>query len=152
DLEARVVGEGGIEQAQGVGEMDLLQHGHVVATSEGERGGCPLAHTVHGEDGRALEGRGVEPACRMTEMMLGEEQSRVPSDRGFYRLEFANEERPLEELFLEPEGKCVTERGEASRDECEIRFEQSLEFQERLVVEGDVVDLVRPDVRLLEAS
>src|SRR5262249_35337228 len=49
-------------------------------------------------------------------------------------------------------GQRVTERGEPSRGEGQIRLEQSLEFQERLVIEGYVVDLVRSDACLLKAG
>ena len=57
DLEAGVVGEGRVEQAERVREVDLLQHLELVALAEAERRGRPLADAVHAEDRGLLEGR-----------------------------------------------------------------------------------------------
>ena len=45
----------------------------------------------------------------------------------------------------------MRERLEAARREGEIGFEQPLEFQERLLVEDDIVDVLERDAGLLEA-
>jgi hypothetical protein len=47
----------------------------------------------------------------------------------------------LEELVLHPHRQRGAERAEAARREGEVGLEQPLELEERLVVEGDVVDL-----------
>src|SRR5262249_52805549 len=80
DLEARVVGEGGIEEADGVREVDLLDGGEAIALAQSHRRGGPLSHAVHGEDHRLLEGGGEERAGRMALMMLGEEEPMAPVD------------------------------------------------------------------------
>ena len=55
DLESRVVGECGIEQAQGVGETYFALQFKLVAASDRERGGCPFAHSVERQHGRFME-------------------------------------------------------------------------------------------------
>jgi hypothetical protein len=73
-------------------------------------------------------------------MMLGEQQ---PVGRNILveLLQILAQQALLEQLFLEPERDRHLERAEAPRRERNIGLEQPLEFQERLVVEGDVVDL-----------
>ena len=48
----------------------------------------------------------------------------------------------LEQLLLQPERDRHAERAEAARCERNIGFQQSFEFQERLVVEHDVIEFV----------
>ncbi len=64
DLEPQVVREGAVEQAQRVGEPDLLEQRDVGAAAHAEAGGRPLADAVHGEDRRFLEGRDEENTRR----------------------------------------------------------------------------------------
>src|SRR5204862_6495357 len=47
----------------------------------------------------------------------------------------------LEQLILHPDGQRGAERLEAARRKGEVSLEQPLELEERLVVEGDEVDL-----------
>ncbi len=61
------------------------------------------------------------------------------------------EQELLEQLLLDPEGHGHRERGEPARGEGEIRLEEPLEFQERLVVKDDVIQLVHRDPALAEA-
>ena len=57
----------------------------------------------------------------------------------------------LEQLLLDPDRQGVPERREATRREGEVGLEQALELQERLVVEGDVIDVLGRDSGRLEA-
>lgn len=57
DLETGVIGDGGIKQAEGMGEMQFLVDFQGIARSHGQGGGGPLAHPVHGEHGGILERR-----------------------------------------------------------------------------------------------
>ena len=47
----------------------------------------------------------------------------------------------LEQLLLEPLRHRRSEGRKAARSECDIGFDQTLELEERLVVEGDRVDV-----------
>ena len=55
------------------------------------------------------------------------------------------------ELLLQPDRHRFGEGTEASRERGKIRGEEPLEFQERLVVESDVVQIFRCDLPRLEA-
>ena len=55
DLEAGVVGEGGIEQPERVRKMDLRKHLEVMPAAERRRSGRPLAHAIHGQHQGLLE-------------------------------------------------------------------------------------------------
>ena len=57
DLEAGVVGEGGVEQAQAVRKVDLLVDREVLTIADGNRGGRPFAHAVERQDGGLVERR-----------------------------------------------------------------------------------------------
>ena len=71
DLETQVVGEGGIEQAEGMREVNLLQGLKLAAPAQRERGGGPFAHAIERQHGGALKRRGIEGAGRVREVMLG---------------------------------------------------------------------------------
>ena len=65
--------------------------------------------------------------------------------------QFVRKQLLLKQLLLEPERHRHPERAEAARREGQIGFEQALEFQERLVVERNLIDLVETDAGLFEA-
>src|SRR6185503_5837999 len=50
-----------------------------------------------------------------------------------------------EQLVLDPEGAGLEERGKAAGSDAEIRFQDPLELEQRLVVERDAVELARPE-------
>ena len=58
DLEARVVGEGRVQQAQRMRELELREDRHLVVPAEAVACRRPFAHTVDGEKGRLPEGEG----------------------------------------------------------------------------------------------
>ena len=63
---------------------------------------------------------------------------------------FAHEARK-EKLFFDPDGDGLTETSEACRSEGDVRFEKTLELEERFFVEDDVVDMRHVDALLVEA-
>ena len=73
DLEAGVVGECGIEQAEAVREMDFLVNGEVVAFADRHGGGRPFADAVEREHRGAIERRRVERRSGVAQMMLAEQ-------------------------------------------------------------------------------
>ena len=81
-LEAGVVGERRIEQAERVGKVDLADDLEAVAAAERQRRGRPFADAVHRQHGRALERRREERARRVAQVMLGEQELRLPVHGG----------------------------------------------------------------------
>src|SRR5262245_31864880 len=55
------------------------------------------------------------------------------------------------ELLTEPQGHRRHERAKSRGRIRRIGLEQAIEFQQRLVVEGDVIELVGVDARLTQA-
>jgi hypothetical protein len=84
-------------------------------------------------------------------MMLGEQELGLDLLAGAALDEVIPQQPFLEQLLLEPHRHRHAERGEALGRERQIGLEQTLELQERLVVEGDVIDLVEPDAALGQA-
>ena len=82
DLEAGVVGEGGVEEAQAVRKVNLLVDLQVLAFADGNRGGRPFAHAIEREDGSLVERRRVERGGCMAQMMLAEGQAIRPIEIG----------------------------------------------------------------------
>ena len=60
DLEAGVIGERRIEQAERMRKVDLLEDLQAVAVADRRRGRRPFADAVHGQHRRVLEGRRKE--------------------------------------------------------------------------------------------
>ena len=147
DLEAGVIGRGRIQEAQRMREMDLLENLELAAVAG--RGRCrgPLADAVHGEYGRILERRGIEGRGRVAQMVLAEQQLGAVELRRKL-LQFVREQALLEQLFLQPQRDRHLERAEAARRQRDIGLQQPLEFEERLVVEHDVVERVHRGARL----
>ena len=71
--------------------------------------------------------------------MLGKEEAPLPVVGGGIGLELFLEQRLLEQLFPEPQRKGLGEGGESAGGKSQIGLQQTLEFEEWLVVEGDVI-------------
>ena len=81
DLEAAVVGEGRIEQAQRVREPQLVRQPDRCRRRCRTRRGAPLADAVEGEDRRLLERAGEEGAGGVALVVVEEDQRRLSSPR-----------------------------------------------------------------------
>ena len=57
----------------------------------------------------------------------------------------------LKQLLLDPDRNGLAKRREALGCKRQVRFQQSVEFQQGLVVKRDVVDLLEGDIRLADA-
>src|SRR5437868_10159247 len=77
--------------------------------------------------------------------MLGEE------DRARVAAEVAADLVAGEELLFQPDRHRGQKRAYAAGRDAEVVLEDALEFEERLVVEADVVDLPDVDLRLAQA-
>ncbi len=143
-LEPAEVGERRVEEADRVGEAQLEEHVERRALPVADRGRRPLADAVHRQDRRLLVRRREERRRRVRLVVLGEE------DLSAVRELFAN---PVlhPELLAHPERHRLQEGAEAAWREVEVRLEEALELQERLVVEGDGVERGGLDAPLLQA-
>ena len=147
DLEAGVIGEGRIEQAERMREVDLLQRsraccpGPARATSSPIRRRRPCVRTAASSKG---EGKNADAAwlrwCSANSRRFCQSKSAPPNC-----VQLLAQQRLLEQLLLQPQRHRHAEGAEAARREGEIGFEQPLELQERLVVEDDVVDVAELD-------
>ena len=73
DLESGEVGEGRVEQAQGMREVQVVRQVDPIAPARSEAGGGPLADAVQGQDRGLLEGAGKEGAGRVRFVVLDED-------------------------------------------------------------------------------
>ena len=142
-LEAGVIGERRVEQAERVRKIDLPLRRQPVALAQPHRGRRPFAHTVEAQHGGALEGAGEKGRGGVGLMMLGEEQRRqrveLPAvERG----EFALERRAQVELLLEPKRHRGQKRTEPARRIAQVGLHHALELHPGLVVEDDRVEVL----------
>src|SRR4029453_15180036 len=87
----------------------------------------------------------------MALVVLGEKEPILPVVVGGEPAQLVPQHLLLKELFTNPQRDRHPERREALRSEREIGLEQSLEFEKRLVVENDMVDVVQSDAACFEA-
>src|SRR3990172_7863991 len=74
DLESGEVGEGRVQEADRVREMNFLEQRDLVALALHYRGRGPLADAIHGENERILEWRRIERRGGVRQVVLGEQQ------------------------------------------------------------------------------
>ena len=124
-----------------MGKVDLSEHSTGASRSDRHGGGGPLADTIGGEDDGFIEGGRVEGTRCVAVMVLGEPD---PVAEVFDVFEFRQgpDEGPLlEELLPGPDGHGAAEGVESPGRMRDEGFEKPFEFEERLVVEGDPVDV-----------
>src|SRR5689334_363771 len=83
--------------------------------------------------------------------MFGEEQPSTEVSAAGIWLQRIREQLLLKELFADPQRHSHLERTEAARRKRQVRFEQSLELQKRLVIEDDVIDILQRHPAFREA-
>jgi len=126
-------------------EVDLAPDFEVRAVAVRERRCRPFADAVHGENGSFLERRREEGRGRVARVMFGEHQPLGPVDARLQRLQVPDQRVLLEQLLLDPQRHRAAERRETLRRKRGIGFQQPLELHERLLVEGDEVDILQAD-------
>ena len=134
-----------------MGKVQLLDHLEPVAVSERHRRGRPFADAVHGQDHGVVEGGGKERRRRVALVVLCEEEPILPVEARVVLGELAAQQVLLKQLFPEPYGHGHPKRRESPGREAQIRLEQALELQERLVIECHVIHVPKSDVPGLEA-
>jgi hypothetical protein len=146
DLETAVIGERGVEEPERMGEADLASELQMVAVADTPGGRGPFPDAIEGEDGGTVEGAGKEGAGGVALVVVGEDQLGAP---GPLQL---GEQRPLHvQLLPHPDRDGHAEARETRGRVGEIGFDQPLELHQRLLVEGDVVEIGRLQPPGLEA-
>ena len=111
-----------------------------MALADADRGRRPLADAVHRHDRRVLERRRVERRGGVALVVLGEDVAVLRP-----RAEAAAQLAAHVQLLAEPDRHRLGERPQADRREREVGLEQPVELQDRLVIEGDEVEVARRD-------
>lgn len=138
DLEAGEVGEGRIEEAEGVGEAKLLEDLDPVVPADADGAGGPFAHAVEGEDGGGGEGRGEEGAGRVGLVVLGEVDAVADPDAQFVEVLLDLHRDP--QFLAQPQRHGHHEGFEALGRGAEIGLQDAPELEGGLVVERHGVD------------
>ncbi len=119
-----------MREAQFVGDIEP------VAAAGAEAGGRPLADAVEREDRGLVERGRIERAGGVREVMLGEDDLLLVGVLRPRRISAGTNSFSRIQT-----GMAVGERAKAARRVGEIRLDQPIELQQRLVVEADVVDV-----------
>ena len=104
-----------------------------------------LADSVHGQHGRLIEGRAIERARCVREMVIGEKNpGRLYADTG--RQSVADPE-----LLRQPGHHRTAEGDQAAGKLAQMIEHQPLEFAQRLFVVHDPIEIARLEARLRQA-
>src|SRR5262249_21381431 len=113
--------------------------------TETESSGAPFADTVNGQDGCGIVGTGEKGAGGMAFVVVSEHQP------GLARCGKALVESAAHVKFvLQPERHGQAKALETNRGVSEIGLQQAVELRQRLVVKGDVSQLLWFDSALFE--
>ena len=129
-----------------MGESELFDELDVVAATDPEASSRPLTHAVQREDRRLVEGRREEGACRMRLVVLEEDEAPLVC-----AVQAVSKLTGCVELLLQPEWKPHQEELEARRGVGQVGLEDPFEFEQRLVVEDDEIELAPVDARFAKA-
>ena len=146
DLEAGVIGEGRVEQAERVGPPQFAQELELAASADADGGRRPLTNAVHGQNCSLFERGREEGARRMRLVVLGIEKV------AFVAAQRIPQRAIGVEFLLDPERPSLEEGAEALGSGADVRLEDALELEQRLVVEADERKVLRPDAALLQAE
>ena len=123
-----------------MGEVNLFDDLEIVTVAY-PRGRCsPLADAIHCQNGGILKRRWVKRTGGMTEMMFRKKKVMVPVKLAM-ALNLPLKKSLLKEFLANPNRDRHLERAQTLGSHSEICLKQSFKFQERLVVENDIVDV-----------
>jgi len=138
-LEAGEVGEGRVEEAQGVREGDLLHQLERIPFADADRRRRPLADAVESEHRGLLERGRVEGARRVRLVMLGEEDVRRLGEAA--ALQRLVDVRRNPQLLAQPDRDRLHRRAQAARRHGQIGLQDAVELEQRLVVEDHAAQI-----------
>ena len=145
DLEPGVVRERRIQQSKRIRPVQLVENLEIIAAAAADRSGRPFADTVDCQDRRLLERRRQERAGGVGLVMLAvQDISRVAELLFQLAIDV--------QLVFDPQRPGHQERREPSGRDAEVRFQNSLELQQRFVVETDRSHVVDPNAGVRETE
>ena len=112
------------------------QEPNFVILTDSYGGGVPFAYPVHGKNGRVLKRAGKECAGRVSFMVAGEEQASSE-----FQSEFPADNSRQVKLRFKPKWHGFEKRPETPRSVGQVGLEQSVKFEQRLVVKDHVFDV-----------
>src|SRR5690606_7527854 len=139
-------GEAGVEEAERVGELDAGDEAQVAAAAVPDRGGVGLADAVDDEHGGALVGRDEQGAGGVALVVVEADDA------------LARDAEALGEVIEDPElaaglaGEGAGEGAPGARQVAQEVDEGALQLGERLLVEGDGVEVGGLEAGVLEAG
>ena len=144
DAESEVCGDRGVEEAEGVRELDVLDEVDVVVLADADGGRAPLSDAVDGHDRRLLERAEQERGRGVREVVLDVQDIAFVLEPFLYGARDA-------QLLVDPRWRAVQECLEAARERLDVLGEQALELEEWFLVERDVLEVIDRDALALEA-
>ena len=127
-----------------MGKVDLFVDRQLIALPRKYRSGHPFTHPVHGQDRSLFKRRREKCGGGMADMVLGKAQAFMPVDFLPQRLvQGLNNHVFLKKFLLQPDRKRCGKAPDSSWGKREIRFEQALKLQERLVIKNDTINILR---------
>src|SRR6185369_45140 len=103
DLEAEVVCNRGIQEAERMGKSQFLENRDLIALAVADGSGCPFADTVNGEDGSFPEWGWIEGAGGMGKVVFCKEQFYLFGNRAVDSFKPVHKKLFQEKLLFDPD-------------------------------------------------
>src|SRR6478752_4808002 len=126
-------------------KREVICERNPVPRASAQCGRAPLADAIDCQDGRVVERTRKEGARRMAFVVVGINDRRLDVTQG------AANRLSYEQLLSEPDRQRCGKTWEASGREREVSLEEALELAQRLLVERDVVEIARLEMRFAQA-
>src|SRR6185312_8143828 len=140
-----------IEKPEAVRKPNAFPELNPVSPAHAPGRGVPLADAVGGDDGGLFERRGKEGRRRMRFVMLDEHQRALVGAGPTVPAQVAPNLSGEVQLLPQPLRHGLEEGTKPPGRVRDVRLEQPIELQPRLVVEANVVDRLGRDARLFQA-
>ena len=137
--------ERAVKQTERMRKLKMMRELDLVAGADAEGRRAPFADAVERQNRRVLEWTRKKRARRVALMMIDENNWRSGGSS-----DSVSNQPGKPRFFLEPQRHRHPKAAEPARRERKIRLEQALELPQRLLIEGDVVEILGPETALLE--
>ena len=131
-------------------KVNLADDFKICLSANCQRRGRPFADAVERQYRCFAKRRREKRAGRVTQMVFAEQQARIPVNILVVSVQLFAQQIPEIEFLAQPDRDRHAEGLETTRRECHVGFEQPLEFQERFVVERNVLDARSIDAGLFQ--